>query len=168
MATDKKSIKEQGNIEIHSENIFPIIKKWLYSDRDIFIRELISNCCDAITKLKKLSSMGETEVDDSDYKIEVIIDKKNNMLSFKDNGIGMTADEVKRYINQVAFSSAEDFLEKFKSEAEGDQIIGHFGLGFYSAFMVSEKVSLSTLSYINDSEAVNWTCEGDTQYTIEP
>lgn len=168
MSEKQKINKEQGNIEIHSENIFPIIKKWLYSDRDIFIRELISNSCDAITKLKKLTSLGEAKISSDDYRIDIIIDEEESTLSFMDNGIGMTADEVKRYINQVAFSSAEEFLNKFKSETEGDQIIGHFGLGFYSAFMVSEKVTLNTLSYVEGSEAVNWSCDGDTQYTMEP
>ncbi len=167
MSENKKNIKEHGNIEIHSENIFPIIKKWLYSDRDIFIRELISNCCDAITKLRKIVSLGEAAVSDDLYRIDVIIDEDAKTLSFSDNGIGMTKDEVKRYINQVAFSSAEEFLGKFKSENESDQIIGHFGLGFYSTFMVSDRVTLSTLSYVDNEQAVDWSCNGDTEYEIE-
>ncbi|MCK5130214.1 MAG: molecular chaperone HtpG, partial [Clostridiales bacterium] len=167
MSEKKPTTKEKGNIEIHSENIFPIIKKWLYSDRDIFVRELISNSCDAITKLKKLNSMGEANIDAESYRIDVIIDEKKSTLSFKDNGLGMTSDEVKKYINQVAFSSAEDFLEKFKSTTDGEQIIGHFGLGFYSAFMVSDRVTIETLSYIDGSEAVKWTCKGDTAYTMD-
>ena len=172
MAENKetKDIKKQsGNIEIHTENIFPIIKKWLYSEHDIFIRELISNACDAITKLNKLSGMGDAKLaDDNKWRIDVTVDEDKKTLSFSDNGIGMTEDEVKRYINQVAFSSAEDFLEKFKSDKEGDQIIGHFGLGFYSAFMVAERVTIDTLSYQDDAEPVLWECDGQTQYTMEP
>lgn len=158
--------KEQGNIEIHSENIFPIIKKWLYSDKDIFVRELVSNGVDAITKLKKLISLGECDLDVDDFKINVYCDKDNKTLTFEDNGIGMDADEVKKYINQVAFSSAEEFMEKFKSEGD-DAIIGHFGLGFYSSFMVAKKVEINTLSYKDNAEAVKWSCEGDTDYTMD-
>ncbi|MBN2878803.1 MAG: molecular chaperone HtpG [Clostridia bacterium] len=158
--------KVKGNIEIHSENIFPIIKKWLYSDKDIFARELVSNGCDAITKLKKLVSLGEAKVEETDYRINVYCDKKNKTLTFEDNGIGMTEDEVKKYINQVAFSSAEEFMEKFKSEGD-DAIIGHFGLGFYSSFMVAKKVEINTLSYQEDAQAVKWSCEGETDYTME-
>lgn len=169
MAENKTPKKQTGKIEIHSENIFPIIKKWLYSERDIFIRELISNACDAITKLNKLSGMGEAKLsDDNAWRIDVTVDEDKKTLSFSDNGIGMTEEEVKKYINQVAFSSAEDFLEKFKDETEGDQIIGHFGLGFYSAFMVAEKVTLETLSYQDGAEPVLWECDGETEYSIEP
>ena len=161
-------VHESGNISVHTENIFPIIKKWLYSDRDIFIRELVSNGCDAISKLNRLAAIGEAKVaDDIKYEIRVTVDKKNKTLQFTDNGIGMTADEVKKYINQVAFSSAEDFIEKFKDKnEEGTDIIGHFGLGFYSAFMVAEKVQIDTLSYQEGAEAVQWVCDGGTEYEI--
>jgi molecular chaperone HtpG len=159
---------EKGNIEIHSENIFPIIKKWLYSDRDIFVRELISNGCDAVTKLKKLISLGEYALDEPEWKITVRCDEAAGTLSFSDNGIGMTAEEVRKYINQVAFSSAEEFLERYKGGSDNDRIIGHFGLGFYSAFMVSKKVVIDTLSWQPGAEAVRWTCEGETDYTMEP
>lgn len=158
--------KEQGNIEIHSENIFPIIKKWLYSDKDIFVRELVSNGVDAITKLKKLISLGESDLEVDDFKINVYCDKNEKTLTFEDNGIGMDADEVRKYINQVAFSSAEEFMEKFKSEGD-DAIIGHFGLGFYSSFMVAKKVEINTLSYKEGAEAVKWSCNGDTDYTMD-
>lgn len=158
--------KEQGNIEIHSENIFPIIKKWLYSDKDIFIRELVSNSCDAITKLKKLISLGECNLEEDDFSINIYCDKENKTLTFQDNGIGMTAEEVKKYINQVAFSSAEEFMEKFKDEGD-DAIIGHFGLGFYSSFMVAKRVEINTLSYVEGAQAVKWSCEGDTDYTMD-
>ena len=157
---------EKGNIEIHSENIFPIIKKWLYSDKDIFMRELVSNGCDAITKLKKLISLGEAKIEEDNFKINVYCDKKQKTLTFEDNGIGMTADEVKKYINQVAFSSAEEFMEKFK-DAGDDAIIGHFGLGFYSSFMVAKKVEINTLSYQDGAQAVKWSCEGNTDYEME-
>lgn len=163
-------IKESGSISINSENIFPIIKKWLYSDKDIFVRELISNGCDAINKFKRLVSIGEAEVsDDVKYVVKVSINEKNKTIKFYDNGIGMTEEEVKKYINQVAFSGAQDFINKYKEKMdEANEIIGHFGLGFYSAFMVSEKVEIETLSYIKDAEAVKWTCDGGTQYKIEP
>ena len=133
---------KHGSLSINSDNIFPVIKKWLYSDHDIFYRELISNGCDAITKLKKLDMMGEYELP-ADYKpkIEVITDSEAKTLTFTDNGLGMTADEVEEYINQIAFSGANDFLEKYKDKANDDQIIGHFGLGFYSAFMVADEVT---------------------------
>ena len=156
---------EKGNIEIHSENIFPIIKKWLYSDKDIFVRELVSNGCDAITKLKKLISLGETDLEENNFRINVYCDKEKHTLTFVDNGIGMTADEVKKYINQVAFSSAEEFMEKFK-DAGDDAIIGHFGLGFYSSFMVAKKVEIDTLSYQEGAQAVKWSCEGNTDYSM--
>ncbi|QUH28195.1 molecular chaperone HtpG [Vallitalea guaymasensis] len=158
---------EKGNLSIHSENIFPIIKKWLYSDHDIFVRELISNGCDAITKLKKLDAMGETSLpEDNEFKIEVIVDDKEKTLTFIDNGIGMTDEEVKQYINQIAFSGAEDFLNKYKDKANEDQIIGHFGLGFYSAFMVAEKVTIDTLSYKEGAKAVRWVSDGGNEYEM--
>lgn len=159
---------KKGNISIHTENIFPIIKKWLYSDKDIFVRELISNGCDAINKYKKLVSLGEIEnKQDQDYKINVTIDKDNSTLIFEDNGIGMTEEEVEKYINQVAFSGAEDFVNKYKDKmSEENDIIGHFGLGFYSAFMVSSKVQIDTLSYKEGAQAVKWVSEGQTEYEI--
>ncbi|WMJ79314.1 molecular chaperone HtpG [Clostridium sp. MB40-C1] len=161
---------EKGNISIHTENIFPIIKKWLYSDKDIFIRELISNGCDAINKLKSLTMMGEAKVEDNPkYYVKVVYNKTNKTLKFIDNGIGMTDEEVKKYINQVAFSGAEDFISKYKDKMdEKDQIIGHFGLGFYSAFMVSDKVQIDTLSYKEGASSVKWICDGGTEYEIAP
>ncbi|WP_291650447.1 molecular chaperone HtpG [Clostridium sp.] len=162
--------KNKGNISIHTENIFPIIKKWLYSDKDIFIRELISNGCDAISKYKRLVSLGEIKGNENEkYKVTVSLNKENKTLKFIDNGIGMTEDEVKKYINQVAFSGAEDFIEKYKDKMEdGKDIIGHFGLGFYSAFMVAKRVQIDTLSYLDGSEAVTWICDGGTEYEISP
>lgn len=159
---------KQGSISIDTENIFPIIKKWLYSDKDIFIRELISNGCDAVSKHKRLVALGETDGDDKPYKITVAVSKKNKTLSFSDNGIGMTADEIDKYINQVAFSGAEDFFNKYKDKMEDTDIIGHFGLGFYSAFMVSDKVEIDTLSFKEGAEAVRWISEGTTEYEITP
>ncbi|MBN2795551.1 MAG: molecular chaperone HtpG [Clostridia bacterium] len=158
---------EKGNLSIHSENIFPIIKKWLYSDHDIFIRELVSNASDAITKFKQLVSIGEVEMSEEAYKIEIIMNQKNKTLKFIDNGIGMTADEIKTYINQIAFSGAEDFIEKYKDKADKDQIIGHFGLGFYSSFMVADNVEINTLSYKDGAKAAKWTCDGGTTFEIE-
>ncbi|WHH61066.1 molecular chaperone HtpG [Petroclostridium sp. X23] len=162
-------IHESGNIAVHTENMFPIIKKWLYSDKDIFIRELVSNGCDAINKLKKLVSIGDASVpDDTKYTVKVIFDKEKKTLQFVDNGIGMTAEEVKKYINQVAFSGAEDFLAKYKDKTdEGSQIIGHFGLGFYSAFMVANRVQIDTLSYQPGAENVKWTCSGGMEYELD-
>ncbi len=151
---------EHGNLSINSENIFPIIKKWLYSDHDIFFRELISNGCDAVTKLKKLEGMGEVTLpDDNEWKIEVKINPEKKTLKFIDNGIGMTADEVKKYINQIAFSGATAFMEQYKDKANEEQIIGHFGLGFYSAFMVADRVEIDTLSYQDGAKAVRWESE---------
>ncbi|MBE5960677.1 MAG: molecular chaperone HtpG [Lachnospiraceae bacterium] len=151
---------ERGSLSINSENIFPIIKKWLYSDHDIFFRELISNACDAVTKLKKLEGMGEVSLpDDNEYKIEVKVNPEKKTLKFIDNGIGMTADEVKEYINQIAFSGATAFMEKYKDKANEEQIIGHFGLGFYSAFMVADRVEIDTLSYKEGATAVRWESE---------
>ncbi|MBR5712081.1 MAG: molecular chaperone HtpG [Lachnospiraceae bacterium] len=159
--------KEQGNLSINSENIFPIIKKWLYSDHDIFLRELVSNGCDAITKLKKLALIGEAEIaDDNEWKIIVRSNPEEKTLTFIDNGIGMTADEVKEYINQIAFSGATDFLAKYKDKASEDQIIGHFGLGFYSAFMVAHRVTIDTLSYKDGAAAVHWESEEGMNYEM--
>ena len=159
--------KKKGSLSINSENIFPIIKKWLYSDHDIFVREVVSNACDAVTKLRKLTLIGEyEEAADFKYRIDVIASPKDKTLTFIDNGIGMTADEVNEYINQIAFSGATDFLEKYKDKASDDQIIGHFGLGFYSTFMVADKVTINTLSYKEDAEPVFWECDGGTNYTM--
>ncbi len=161
-------LNEHGSLSINSENIFPIIKKWLYSDHDIFFRELISNGSDAITKLKKLELMGEVTLpEDNKYKIDVIVNPEEKTLKFIDNGIGMTADEVKEYINQIAFSGATDFLNKYKDKANEEQIIGHFGLGFYSAFMVADKVSIDTLSWQEGAVSVHWESEGGTEFTME-
>ena len=160
--------REQGNLSIDSENIFPIIKKWLYSDHDIFIRELVSNGCDAITKLKKLDLISEVEIPE-DYKqsIKVIADPEKKTLTFVDTGIGMTAEEVKEYINQIAFSGATDFINKYKDKANEEQIIGHFGLGFYSAFMVADKVTIDTLSYKEGAKPVFWESEGGMSFTMD-
>ncbi len=159
------TIAEQGTISIHTENIFPIIKKWLYSDHEIFLRELISNAVDAIQKLKMVSLSGEFSGDLADPEITITIDKDKKQLSISDTGIGMTADEIKQYINQVAFSSAEEFVQKYKSS--GDQaIIGHFGLGFYSSFMVAKQVDIDTLSYREGAEAAHWSCDGTTAFEL--
>ena len=169
---DKKELLEMGakhgNLSINSENIFPIIKKWMYSDHDIFVRELISNGCDAITKLKKLDMMGEYQLPD-DYKasIKVVVNPEEKTLKFIDTGIGMTADEVEEYITQIAFSGATEFLEKYKDKTTEDDMIGHFGLGFYSAFMVAEEVHIDTLSYKEGAAPVHWTCDGGTEYDME-
>lgn len=160
-------MEKQGNLSINSENIFPIIKKWLYSDQDIFIRELISNGCDAITKLKKLALMGDfNEPENEKYKIEVYASAKDKTLTFVDNGIGMTAEEVEKYISQIAFSGATDFINTYKDKTNDDQIIGHFGLGFYSAFMVADKVTIETCSYKEGATPVFWECDGGTTYSI--
>ena len=160
-------MSKTGNLSINSENIFPIIKKWLYSDHDIFFRELVSNGCDAITKLKKLEVMGEyTFPEDYKAKIEVIVNPEEKTLKFIDNGIGMTEPEVEEYITQIAFSGATDFLEKYKDKTSNDEIIGHFGLGFYSAFMVADEVHIDTLSYQDGAKAVHWECDGSSEYTI--
>lgn len=159
---------QHGSLSINSENIFPIIKKWLYSDHDIFFRELISNGCDAITKLKKLEVMGEYQLpDDNKFKVEVIVNDKEKTLTFIDNGLGMTADEVNEYINQIAFSGATAFMEQYKDKASEEQIIGHFGLGFYSAFMVADKVTIDTLSYKEGATPVHWECDGGTEYDMK-
>lgn len=161
-------VEEKGTISINTENIFPIIKKFLYSDHEIFLRELVSNAVDATQKLKRLASMGEYTKALGDQKIKVSINKELKTITVSDHGIGMTADEVKKYINQIAFSGATEFLEKYKDEGEDKQIIGHFGLGFYSSFMVADKVEIFSRSYQEDAEAVHWECDGSTQFQIGP
>lgn len=158
---------KNGNLSINSENIFPVIKKWLYSDHDIFVRELISNGCDAVTKLKKLSLMGEFDEPDEPYRIDVTTSANDKTITFTDNGIGMTEEEVEKYINQIAFSGAEAFLEQYKDKATEEQIIGHFGLGFYSAFMVADKVTIETKSYKGDEDAVYWECKDGLEYSMK-
>ena len=159
---------KKGSLSINSDNIFPVIKKWLYSDHDIFVRELISNGCDAVTKLKKLDMIGEyTYADDFENKIRVVVSPEKKTLKFIDTGLGMTADEVEEYITQIAFSGATDFLEKYKDKTNDDQIIGHFGLGFYSAFMVADEVHIDTLSYKKDAKPVHWECDGGTEYSMD-
>ena len=163
-------MQEKGNLSINSENFMPIIKKWLYTDKDIFIRELVSNACDAVTKLQKLSMMGEADIPAEEaYEIHVVLDQDKKTLQIIDNGIGMTADEIKKYINQIAFSGATDFLSKFegKTEDKGSEIIGHFGLGFYSAFMVADTVEIDSLSYQKDATAAKWRCNGGIDYEME-
>ena len=158
---------KKGSLSITSENIFPVIKKWLYSDHDIFYRELVSNGCDAITKLKKLELIGEYErPEDMDYKIQVSVNPNEKTIKVTDNGLGMTEDEIDKYINQIAFSGVQDFLEKYKDKANEDQIIGHFGLGFYSAFMVADKVTIDTLSYQKDAKPVHWESEGGINFEM--
>ncbi|MFR3618339.1 molecular chaperone HtpG [Hominilimicola sp.] len=158
----------KGNISVDSENLFPIIKKWLYSDKDIFLRELVSNGCDAVTKLKKLASIGEAQIDENEkFKVTVSIFKDAKKLVISDNGIGMTAEEIDKYINQIAFSGASDFLSKYKEEDDkGSQIIGHFGLGFYSAFMVADSVEIDSLSYQDGAKAAKWTCDGSMEFDL--
>lgn len=157
----------QGTLKIHTENILPIIKKWLYSDKDIFIRELVSNACDAIHKCKVLREHNQLHVLDQEFRIDIAIDKTNKTLTISDTGIGMTSEEVEKYIAQIAFSGAEEFLGKYKSQNEKDQIIGHFGLGFYSAYMVAEKVTINTLSYQEGAAPVFWSCDGSSDYQID-
>lgn len=159
--------EKHGTLSIDSDNLFPIIKKWLYSDHDIFYRELISNGCDAITKLKKLDMMGEYSLP-ADYKakIQVIVNPEEKTIKIIDNGLGMTAEEVEEYINRIAFSGATDFIEKYKDKSNDDQIIGHFGLGFYSAFMVADEVTIDTLSYKEGSTPVHWSCDGGTEFDM--
>lgn len=158
----------KGNISVDSENLFPIIKKWLYSDKDIFLRELVSNGCDAVTKLKKLASIGEAQIDENEkFKVIVSIFKDTKKLVISDNGIGMTAEEIDKYINQIAFSGASDFLSKYKEEDDkGSQIIGHFGLGFYSAFMVADSVEIDSLSYQDGAKAAKWICDGSMEFDL--
>lgn len=161
-------VKETGNISVNTENIFPIIKKWLYSDKDIFLREIISNAVDATEKHKRLVSLGETTGDQNEYRIDVKFSKKKKTIEVSDYGIGMTADEVKRYINEIAFSGATEFLEKYKDDKDGSgRIIGHFGLGFYSSFMVSDKVEIDTLSYMEGAKPVLWSSDGGTTYDMD-
>ena len=162
-------MQEKGNLSINSENFLPIIKKWLYTDKDIFIRELVSNACDAVTKLQKLSLLGEAELaEDETFSIRVVLNQDEKTLQVIDNGIGMTADEVKKYINQIAFSGATDFLTKFQEKTEQEnEIIGHFGLGFYSAFMVADRVEIDTLSFQNGAQPAKWLCEGGIDYEME-
>ena len=160
-------MQKNGSLSIHSENIFPIIKKWMYSDQDIFVREQISNATDAVTKLEKLSLIGEwTKPSDFKGRVTVTVEPDKKTITFSDNGIGMTAEEVEKYITQIAFSGAADFIEKYKDKANSDQIIGHFGLGFYSAFMVADKVEIHTLSYKDGSTPVHWVCDGGTDYSM--
>lgn len=161
-------MQEKGTISIHSENIFPIIKKFLYSDHEVFLRELVSNAVDASQKLKRLASMGEYTGDVGNLNIEIKVDKKAKTLTVSDKGIGMTAEEIKKYINQIAFSGAEEFLEKYKDKGDAQDIIGHFGLGFYSAFMVAKKVEIHTLSRQEGAEAARWECDGSTEFEITP
>lgn len=156
---------QKGTIGVSTENIFPIIKKYLYSDHEIFLRELVSNAVDATQKLLTLSGVGEFKGDPGELKVRVSVDQKKKTLTISDSGIGMTAEEIDKYINQVAFSGANEFLEKYKKDANA--IIGHFGLGFYSSFMVSSKVEINTLSYKEGAKAVKWSCDGSTEYTIE-
>ncbi len=157
-----------GSVSINTENIFPIIKKWLYSEKDIFLREVVSNASDAISKLKKLISLGEANINEEEWKIEVTLDKEAGTITIFDNGIGMTQEEVLKYINQIAFSGAKDFLEKYQDKTDDGQIIGHFGLGFYSVFMVSDKVEIDTLSYQEGAEAVHWESESGMDFAITP
>ncbi|MFC1617225.1 molecular chaperone HtpG [Candidatus Margulisiibacteriota bacterium] len=163
----KEKIKKSGDLQIHTENIFPIIKKWLYSDKEIFLRELMSNAFDAIKKLKKIALTEGLKKIDTEGKIQIKIDKKTKTLTISDNGLGMDAEEIEKYINQIAFSGAEDFMEKYKDEAEKNQIIGHFGLGFYSTYMVADLVEINTLSYKKGAQAIKWHCDGSTHFTIE-
>lgn len=162
-------MQEKGNLSINSENFLPIIKKWLYTDKDIFIRELVSNACDAVTKLQKLALLGEAELPENEaFSIRVVLNQDEKTLQIIDNGIGMTADEVKKYINQIAFSGATDFLAKFQEKTDQEnEIIGHFGLGFYSAFMVADRVEIDTLSYLDGAQAAKWICEGGIDYEME-
>src|SRR4051812_15055779 len=161
------TVQEKGTISIHTENIFPIIKKFLYSDHEIFLRELVSNAVDATQKLKKLASLGEFSGELGDLKIEVLFDKEKKTITVRDKGLGMTADEVKKYINQIAFSGATEFVEKFKDKADGKDIIGKFGLGFYSAFMVADNVEIISRSFkASENEAARWECDGSTEYEL--
>ena len=160
-------MKREGQIKVDSENLFPIIKKWLYSDKDIFVREVVANACDAIKKYQSICLMGEVEDDGIKPRIDVILDKENKTLTFSDNGIGMTDEEVEKYITQIAFSGAQEFIEKYKDKTDGDSgIIGHFGLGFYSAYMVSDTVEIQTLSYQKNAEPVHWVSDGSSTYEI--
>jgi molecular chaperone HtpG len=159
-------VQEKGNISINTENIFPIIKKFLYSDHEIFLRELVSNAVDATQKIKRLASLGHYNQELGELKVKVAVDATAKTITVSDNGIGMTADEIKKYINQVAFSGATEFLEKFKEANDANEIIGRFGLGFYSAFMVAEKVEIQTLSYQDGATPAKWDCDGSTEFEI--
>src|SRR3954469_9949006 len=155
-----------GKINVQTENIFPIIKKFLYSDHEIFLRELVSNAVDATQKIKRLSSLGQYNGELGDLRVEVAFDEKKKTITISDNGLGMTADEIKKYINQIAFSGATEFMDKFKEAKDANEIIGRFGLGFYSAFMVADKVEIQTLSYLDGAEAARWICDGSTEFEI--
>src|SRR5918993_1246602 len=159
-------VQEKGTISIHTENIFPIIKKFLYSDNEIFLRELVANAVDATQKIKRLSSLGEYKGDLGELKVSVSFDEKKKTITISDNGLGMTAEEIKKYINQIAFSGATEFVEKFKDAKDANEIIGKFGLGFYSAFMVADNVEIQSLSYQEGAEPARWICDGSTEFEI--
>src|SRR5688500_4605518 len=159
-------VQEKGTISIHTENIFPIIKKFLYSDHEIFLRELVSNAVDATQKVKRLARLGQYNQDLGDIKVKVSFDADAKTITLSDNGIGMTAEEIKKYINQIAFSGATEFMEKFKEAKDANEIIGRFGLGFYSAFMVAERVEIETLSYQDGAEPAHWECDGSTEFEL--
>src|ERR1700761_3230913 len=159
-------MSEKGTISIHTENIFPIIKKFLYSDHEIFLRELVSNAVDATQKIKRLSSLGQYNGELGDLKIGISFDEEAKTITISDRGLGMTAEEIKKYINQIAFSGATEFVEKFKEAKDANEIIGRFGLGFYSAFMVADRVEIETLSYQDGAEPAHWTCDGSTEFEI--
>ena len=162
----KGLLQMKGNITVHTQNIFPVIKKWLYSDKDIFLREIVSNGCDAVTKLKKVKDAGAALPTDEEYEVHVVVDKPNKTVTVSDNGIGMTENEIEKYITQVAFSGAEDFLNKYQDKSPENQIIGHFGLGFFSAFMVSDKVEIETLSFAEGTKSAHWSCDGGIEYEM--
>src|SRR3954470_14659723 len=159
-------MQEKGTISIHTENIFPIIKKFLYSDNEIFLRELVSNAVDATQKIKRLASLGQYNGELGDLRVEVAFDEAAKTITISDNGLGMTAEEIKKYINQIAFSGATEFMEKFKEAKDANEIIGRFGLGFYSAFMVADKVEIQTLSYQDGAEPARWLCDGSTEFEL--
>src|ERR1700712_3460614 len=159
-------MQEKGTISIHTENIFPIIKKFLYSDNEIFLRELVSNAVDATQKIKRLSSLGQYNGELGNLRVEIAFDEEKKTITISDNGLGMTAEEIKKYINQIAFSGATEFVEKFKDSKDANEIIGRFGLGFYSAFMVSDQVEIQTLSYQDGAEPARWVCDGSTEFEI--
>src|SRR5579875_191570 len=159
-------MQEKGTISIHTENIFPIIKKFLYSDNEIFLRELVSNAVDAVQKMKRLSSLGQYNGELGELRVEVSLDEEKKTITISDNGLGMTADEIKKYINQIAFSGATEFMEKFKDSKDANEIIGKFGLGFYSAFMVADQVEIQTLSYQEGATPARWICDGSTEFEI--
>ncbi len=160
-------MQEKGTISIHTENIFPIIKKFLYSDHEIFLRELVSNAVDATQKIKRLNSLGQYDGELGDLRVEVAFDEKKKTITISDNGLGMTAEEIKKYINQIAFSGATEFMDKFKEAKDANEIIGRFGLGFYSAFMVADKVEIESLSYQEGAEPAHWECDGSTEFDSE-